>query len=376
MKTRVSFLDGQRGLAILMVLAFHAYSRWTDLVPYGARFRGPFAAGFLGVELFFMISGFVILMTLEKSSGIRDFIVRRWLRLFPAMLVCTALVYFTSSLFSERPLGQPTAWSVLPGLLFIEPTWIERITGAKVPPLEGAFWSLYVESKFYVIAALLFFSVGRARLIAALFVLGLLAYVLQVANKAFPSSALQWAVDGSAGLSLDFFGWFAVGAAMYVFTKTEDRRWLVLALLFSVASAATFRFGFGDWKLSMGALVAAAVFIVPFFSAWARAVLDSRLLQFFGFISYPLYLLHEDILVASVVKLGHAGLPIPQGLYPFIPLAGLCLAASVIAKHVEPWIRRLLTGRLFPKPDSAAASVAQTQKEPGQPEGQPGIEPG
>ena len=86
---RIAFLDGLRGIAILLVVFYHAYTRWSDIVPYGARYAHfPVAQlGWLGVELFFMISGFVIYMTLEKCRSFGEFLYRRWLRLFPAMLL-------------------------------------------------------------------------------------------------------------------------------------------------------------------------------------------------------------------------------------------------------------------------------------------------
>ena len=65
---RLAYLDGMRGVAILLVLLFHAFARWPDLVPYGDQYQSVplFRVGFIGVNLFFIISGFVILMTLES----------------------------------------------------------------------------------------------------------------------------------------------------------------------------------------------------------------------------------------------------------------------------------------------------------------------
>lgn len=125
MKQRIEYLDGHRGIAILLVVFFHAYVRWAALVPYGNQYREIFLFkfGWLGVQLFFMISGFVILMTLEKSANRKKFLYRRWIRLFPAMLACSVMIFITSDFFSERPDGIPTWESLLPGLTFIEPGW-------------------------------------------------------------------------------------------------------------------------------------------------------------------------------------------------------------------------------------------------------------
>lgn len=191
MRQRIEYLDGLRGVAIALVVLFHAYARWPEHVPYGDRYASVWGYGFLGVELFFLTSGFVILMTLEKCTGFKDFMVRRWKRLFPAMLVCSVVVFATAGWFSERPAGQPTWASLVPGLLFVEPLWIKWATGYTIVPLEGAFWSLYVEFKFYLIAGAVFFVWGERRLLGVLLALALLGHAVaawgQQATPACPT---------------------------------------------------------------------------------------------------------------------------------------------------------------------------------------------
>ena len=97
---RLEVLDGMRGLAALMVVAYHFFARWAEpqftptLYAHGddlATFLPLQLAGEVGVHLFFLISGFVIMMTLERATGLLDFIVKRAARLWPAMLVCATL---------------------------------------------------------------------------------------------------------------------------------------------------------------------------------------------------------------------------------------------------------------------------------------------
>src|SRR3990172_280603 len=98
---RIKYLDGFRGLAIILVILYHSFARWPEIVPYGDQFSNFFLfhSGWIGVQLFFLISGFVILMTLDKSIGFKNFITKRWLRLFPAILIATILIYFSASFF-------------------------------------------------------------------------------------------------------------------------------------------------------------------------------------------------------------------------------------------------------------------------------------
>ncbi|MGL4264969.1 MAG: acyltransferase family protein, partial [Afipia sp.] len=92
---RLRALDGLRGVAILLVMGFHyfyhleSYYYKSTLYPYGETFSNVlvFKYGYMGVELFFIISGFVIAMTLESSRSVIDFVIRRFVRIWPALIV-------------------------------------------------------------------------------------------------------------------------------------------------------------------------------------------------------------------------------------------------------------------------------------------------
>ena len=117
-----------------MVLGFHAYSRYPNIVPYGNQYMDIpiFKNGWLGVQLFFLISGFVIFMSLDRCQSSKQFLYKRWTRLFPAMLIATVLIFITSSFFYERPAGPPELVNLIPGLTFIEPSWWGKLLGMNV----------------------------------------------------------------------------------------------------------------------------------------------------------------------------------------------------------------------------------------------------
>lgn len=330
-----------------MVIFFHAYARWPDVVPYGNKYTYFFGAGLLGVQLFFLISGFVILLTLEKCSGFKEFLLRRWLRLFPAMLFCSMVIFFTAHFFHERPAGEPAYISLLPGLLFIEPAWLSLAIGEPVSPLEGAFWSLYVEFKFYVISGFIYFISGRTRLIISLFALCTTGFLFQLADQSLDSQYLKIISKVVNHLSFQHFGWFAAGAASYVYTQTKDIKWLISAGAFAVYSAIFFRVGNLGWTVD--ALLVSAFFMVSIINDLAKKILSNKFFQFFGFISYPLYLSHENAMIAAIVKLGSLGVVYPMFIYPLIPISGLCLFSYFCAKFVEPRLKKLLEGQLFGK---------------------------
>src|SRR5688572_23269372 len=96
---RIDLIDAFRGLAILLVIFFHYYYRFApplhnvNLYPY-EPVQFPLATyGFYGVQLFFIISGFVINQSLEKSSSWSVFLKHRFVRLFPAMLLCSTITF-------------------------------------------------------------------------------------------------------------------------------------------------------------------------------------------------------------------------------------------------------------------------------------------
>jgi peptidoglycan/LPS O-acetylase OafA/YrhL len=215
-------IQGLRAVAVLMVVAFHA--------------GGPISGGFVGVDVFFVISGFVITAMLQRewvASGrirFRRFYIRRFKRLTPALAVMVA-VSTAAAVLVLSPLGpQQTAAKTAAGAMLLSANWvIAGVTGdyfdapAESNPLLNT-WSLSVEEQFYLLfpalLAIGWVIVGRRR---GWF--GSRATILIVAAVAVVSFAL--ACLGAAGFSVigdeytvGFYGplsraWeFAVGALL------------------------------------------------------------------------------------------------------------------------------------------------------------------
>ena len=335
---RIEFLDGFRGVAILLVILFHTYFRWPTHVPYGNEFsRFPlFSKGFIGVQLFFLISGFVILMTLEKSQTMRQFIYKRWLRLFPAMVICTLFVVLTLPFFPERPFGMPRLTAVIPGLLFIEPEWIRTATGVDVGILEASFWSLYVEVKFYVLFGLIYFYFSARAAIIGIFTLYCFWLVAHYALP--PHNPLLVTAEA---LSFQHFGWFTCGALSYLYYIGKNKNLLLYTLLAGVISVGSLDITTKGTPIA--ATVILLVFVATIYFDQLKPIFENRVLLFIGFISYPLYLIHENTLIALIIKLGKQFMSIPHIVLPFLPILLLIGIAYVIAKYLEPLLRKLLT---------------------------------
>jgi len=115
------------------------------------------AHGFLGVEFFFIISGFVIALTLQSTSSLLDFAVKRFARLFPAMLACSVTTYIVVSLLGVSPFSDVNLIDFLPSLTFVSPIVYNNLFGLNTDWISGVYWSLFVEVKFYVFASIIYF---------------------------------------------------------------------------------------------------------------------------------------------------------------------------------------------------------------------------
>ncbi len=339
---RIPALDGLRGLAIALVVLFHGFARWPDLVPWVTRYRDfpLFKFGYLGVELFFWISGFVIFMSLDKTAGLGNFLYKRWLRLFPAMLIACVLIVTTGALLPERPFGAPRLLDVIPALTFIDTGVLNAVFPLHFDNLEGSFWSLFVEVKFYLIfGALYFFDAEKA--FARLTGLFMAGWVVKSAAQLYPVPPLTFVnAIVNTGLSLNYFGLFALGCAMYLELKHQNRRYLYVALALlipAIGASVGYRpgsmlFCFALYAIFRGALL----------SAKFSHMVSGKVLTTAGFISYPLYLINENMLVALTIKL-HQFLPDVPGLLTPVPgLMVICALAYLIAAYFEPWLRRAI----------------------------------
>jgi len=151
---RVPSLDGVRGIAILLVLATHFFLPYARS-PVSAALRQVLGYGWLGVDLFFVLSGFLITGVLLRARDdphyFRNFYARRVLRIFPAYYFVLTVVFFVYPLFNpvlqEAHLSADAPWYYAHLQNWL---WITRHEG---PGWYGVshFWSLAVEEQFYLV---------------------------------------------------------------------------------------------------------------------------------------------------------------------------------------------------------------------------------
>jgi len=144
--SRVLELDGFRAAAVLMVLIMHLFYGWPTpaLSALPGSIRGLIGRGWLGVDLFFILSGFLITGILidsrESEHYFRNFYTRRVLRIVPLYLTCIVVMYF----------GYPGAGAYF-GLSVLYLANFAYAFHVRTPHGPGVFWSLAVEEHFYLV---------------------------------------------------------------------------------------------------------------------------------------------------------------------------------------------------------------------------------
>ena len=316
-------IDGLRAIAILAVVGFHAFPEWVQ-------------GGFVGVDIFFVISGFlissIIFGNLEKNSfSYRDFYARRIKRIFPALILVLATSYALGWYLllpdEFKQLGKHIAAGagfVSNLVLWNEAGYFDNASSTK-PLLH--LWSLGIEEQFYIFWPLLLGLVWKRRL--NFLAITILIAVASFALNVFTVSSDQVA-DFYSPLSR-FWELMAGGVLAYLtlhkphhLPKNTNLQSIIGLLLIVVAAASIDQASaFPGW---WAVLPTAGAFLLisaqP--TAWVnRYLLGNRVLVWIGLVSYPLYLWHWTIL--SFLRITESGLP-PVGIRIAAVLASLLLA--------------------------------------------------
>ena len=303
-------IDGLRAIAVLMVLTVHASP-------------GRLPNGFVGVDLFFVISGYLITSILcrefsQERFSVRDFYVRRINRIFPALLLVLLFCLVTGPLWMY-----PSEYGAMSKSAFFSTLFAANIhfylesgywdVASKLKPLLHL-WSLGVEEQFYLLWPLVLLWAHRTRRSLVLVCLGwmVVSFAVNLALTSKNPSAAFYLPFGrlwelSSGGLLACLQWNRAQRA----TGLEDARgglsprrrdalaWLGLALLVAMQSLRIDGGRFPGFYAT--AVVLAAVLMVwagP--HAWFnRKVLSHPAMVYIGKLSYPLYLWHWPLLVLA-----------------------------------------------------------------------------
>ncbi len=344
-------LDGLRGLAIALVVIYHCH----NLLGHGLAAR--FAEfGWMGVSLFFVLSGFlitgIILDARDDPRFFRNFYARRALRIWPVYVLLLLLNYVLLPLFLEfSPRHAWQATAAAPWLHYA--FFLQNLFFLALPAPIGPTWSLAIEEQFYLFWAPIGRRLRPAHLAAVLVAAFVASPILRICNTGFltPTHTLVH-LDGLAIGSL-----IAVLLRMDVLTQ---RRWQWLGAtgiglgICGVALILVRGTAFADTLLALGfgGMLIAAIFSEPRPNLYGRT-LRSGPLKFLGTISYGLYMTH--ILVFVVIG------TFEHWLKPFGEMTNLVIVAARLVLSVA---LATVLWRKFEKPILRLKSHFETPAQP------------
>lgn len=378
--THVLGIDAVRFLAAALVMFFH-YGFWVGfktttsahmisqgLVAYPELF-GWAKFGWIGVQVFFVISGFVIAYSAERATAYR-FLVARVVRLFPAAIVCATITLAASLLVNYTSYQE----------LFI--VYLKSITfWPRGPWIDDSYWTLAIELFFYALVFMLisfnrFHSIARLAIAIGLvsIVFNVIALLHQTSAAAFIPQILYKFQDSRVAdlLLLNHGMFFALGVFLWLqFFKRPAAGNILWCCVFTVAGCiqiAAIVAGFNGkgaempllipmaiWLLALDCIILSVVFNPLFAHAphWLRASLRRM-----GLMTYPLYLLHQNAGLASI------GQMIKMGVSPYVALGlgilGALMASWAISVYLEPRLQKAVKSLLLALPGKTLLRTAQT----------------
>ena len=352
-KPTIVGLDIIRFTAAVMVMLHHlCASTWAEkwsipaqIVNGKAAFPELFSAtwfGWLGVEIFFVISGLVIVYSAEGASAL-TFLRSRVLRLYPAAWICASITAIT-----VMALGLESFRGVLR-------QWVDSVTLIPLPPyIDPVYWTLGVEISFYGVIFVLLVFKGFRHLERLALILGALSSLYWIFGTLFAPGFLQshlWARIFELSL-LPYGCFFSVGVLTYIISRFGLSLSRVLAMTLFIAAGvievsyktvhSNIAFGIYRSPILPQSIYGIAVLLI-FLSmrlTFDKANRVGYAIRTMGLATYPLYLIHQ-IVGAAIMSwvLKHGG-----SRYGALGAAiAICLAGCVfIVMLLEPPLRNVL----------------------------------
>lgn len=360
-------LDGIRGIALLAVMLSHGGPLIAKTNLLSKLFVYAMIPGWSGVELFFVLSGFLItgilLRTRSAANYFSSFYARRFLRIFP-------IYYLTLTVGLLFTIHNPWWSSMLPPgktriayYFYVQnwPIFWQHGLFLKTNAF-GHFWSLAVEEQFYLVWPMVIWLLPENALIwictaGLAAALPLRIYMVHRYTEDFTSMALTTSrIDGLlVGVILAIllrkgqipFKWIylfsGVGAAIILYIAVFHHNELVATYFYMPT------FGITGFSLLSGGLLAFSQHSIP----WLQFILRMRWLRTIGTYSYGMYVYHIPVyLIIDRILTAHIGvnmpLPLPFALLYLLLLIGITfLVAKISYDHFES---RLLALKVYFKP--------------------------
>lgn len=325
--SRLVEVDALRGLAAVAVVLFHFTTRFKELFDVNPISSIAFPYGHYGVNLFFIISGFVIFMTLERTTKSMDFVVSRFSRLFPAYWCAIVLTFSVTHLLG------------LPGKIVDLGTALANMIMVhgffRVVHVDDVYWTLEVELLFYCGMFLLYKTKQLGSIHGALLGLLLVRLIYYFLEHHWGIN-LPWIIYRL--LILQYLPWFALGISVFQLVNHSRTRVWHPAFRTSIFSIVVLLICESAAVAMLAVIFASTVFLA---ASGRLRFLRTGPFVWLGTISYPLYLLHENIGWSLIIRL--LSMKLPMDITIILTISFVLLLASAVTKWVEQpalrWIR-------------------------------------
>lgn len=339
-------LDALRGLAAMLVVMFHYSMNYSDLPVYRI-----FKYGITGVDLFFLISGFVIFQSIKAANSGTEFLINRLTRLYPTYWVAVTFTAFIIYLSWSFGYTYKLDW----GLYWKNMTMFQLYFG--VNDLDGSYWTMCTEMLFYLIMFVLLVS-RLIRFVIPVFI-GLIALTLLASKYRDTGGEMYWDYWGNFPLS-QYIPLFFAGILFYKITVENERKWRFYILIAACWASQILLFNYcgrntGYMLRGHYVYIISSYFIIFFlFSFHKLKWIVNPVTLYLGKISFPLYLIHQFFSVNFLIQeLINRGFNYYVAAY-LVALPTCILIASLFTFTVErkfspllrKWLKRLLLVRL------------------------------
>lgn len=341
---KIYFIEVLRGVASLLVVGYHlpgplihAYEFWPSMG------LDLFRNGNIGVDIFFMISGFIICYATKnvEHKPLLSFTLRRLFRIYPLFLFCVLFAWFTYA--SGKPSSE-----------FIRSALLLHGNYSLPAPFFGynilyPAWTISFEVIFYAIflSAMAINHTHRALISSIVMLVSIFGIQLLFKNSVSVSGDFSsysdkmfWMSPILTLLSSPMFLEFIFGMFLYkAFTKIGPiKNNIIRYLMVTLSIVGVYLMFYINTKthgLTDKGMIAAFIFISMMVSEMSGVKMSFRVTKFFSDISYSLYLTHAIVLTLVSLYLKKNGISeLPKGIITFVCLMSLCIGVSYIA-HIS-----------------------------------------